>query len=317
MTFRFSRLSPLVVFLTAVLPLTTALFAQEGARGSQHPGVGLRKARQEVSDKQRGEESKGGKWATLTPEERLNASVRRNSKGQCRFVATCRPPKLMPGESGTLLITAILQGAAVLPAPLQMTMIARNPRGSVALGAMVANPAQLGVLAKGYLGRPVYENTAVLRVPVTMGTDAKLGSKQPVALDLQFDIFDGTSAQVVGRFIERVTTKIEVGQYIDPPVAGRSAPQPTEPNPVISTPTEPKGATNDTNQPKGPDAMGGTPAVVPVGNNVSTNNNEVTEPTGGGDLPPTETDEGGLPLGMIIGGGAFLLVILLLMMRKK
>ena len=67
----------------------------------------------------------------------------------------------------------------------------------------------------------------MLRVPVTMGTDAKLGSKQPVALDLQFDIFDGTSAQVVGRFIERVTTKIEVGQYIDPPVAGRSAPQPS------------------------------------------------------------------------------------------
>lgn len=301
------------------MALASVLSAQEGEQAAQHPGVGLRKARQaraETGDEAAGAEGKAN-WANMTPEERLNASIRRDSKGQCRFVATCRPPRLMPGESGTLLITAILQGAAVLPAPLQMMMTPRVTQGSVAFGAMVAQPAQPGVLAKGYLGRPVYENTAVMEVPVTMGANAKLGSKQPVAVDLQFDIFDGTSTQVVGRFIERVTTDVEVGQYIDPPIAGRRSTKPTvtEPTPVI-TATEPKGATTDGNKPKGPDALGGT-ATVPVGNNTSIGNSEVTEPVAAGDLPPTETDEAGLPFGLIIGGVAFLLVIVLLMMRKK
>ena len=131
MTFRFQRLSPIL----AVLMLFPALSAQEGGRGVKSPGE-LRKARQELSDQQIGE-NKGGKWANMTPEERLNASIRRDAKGHCRFVAACRPAKLMPGESGTLLISAILQGSAVLPAPLQMTMTPRVPAESIAVGDMV------------------------------------------------------------------------------------------------------------------------------------------------------------------------------------
>jgi len=313
MTFRFPRFSLLAAAAVILATAGTSLTAQEGegAQGRPSPGQ-LRKARQEMSDKQAGEE-KNAKWANMTPEERLNASIRRDARGQCRFVAACRPPKLMPGQSGTLLITAILQGAAVLPAPLQMTMTPRSAPESVAVGDMMARPAQPGVMAKGYLGRPVYENTAILEVPITMGNEAKLGSKQPVALDLKFDIYDGSTAQIVGRFVERVSANVEVGQYIDPVVAGRKA-KPTievsEPAIKVDDPVAPPEAKTD----RDPIEVTNTAGNVPQpDNNVVDDGPE--EAVGSGELPSTEED--GMPIALIAGGGAFLLIIVLLMMRKK
>lgn len=313
MTLRFPR-----VFLLAAATLVLAgsgasLTAQTGESGEVNTGA-LRKAREKLSDKQIGDmEAANSKWAQMTPEERLNASIRRDARGQCRFVAACRPPKLMPGESGTLLITAILQGAAVLPAPLQMIMTPRVKPESVAIGDMMARPAQPGVLAKGYLGRPVYENTAILEVPITMGNTAKVGSKQPVAMDLQFDIYDGTSAQVVGRFVERVATDIEVGKYIDPVVAGRTPKAAPEENKAVKV-SEPAVAPEKATDVK-PVEYKPTPVNVPQPVD-DTNEADVPEPVESGDLPTTE-EEGGMPFMLVGGLGVFLLLIVALMMRKK
>lgn len=316
MTFRFPRVSLLAAAAFLLATAGSSLTAQSGesAGGRQSPGQ-LRKARQELSDQQRGEE-KNAKWAAMSSEERLNASIRRDSRGQCRFVAACRPPRLLPGQSGTLLITAILQGSAVLPAPLQMTMTPRVAPDSVLVGDMMARPAQPGVLAKGYLGRPVYENTAVLEVPITMGNGAKIGSKQPVSMDLKFDIYDGTSAQIVGRFVEHVATEVEVGEYIDPVVAGRTPKANTEEPraPIkVDEPAAPKSAESNTDREP-------IKVTAPANENPQPDNNkakDVPEPVESGDLPPTTEGEDGMPIMLIAGGGAFLLIIVLLMMRKK
>src|SRR5690606_25952266 len=112
------------------------------------------------------------KWSQMTPEQRLEASVRRGSKAHCTFVGTCRPPQLLPGQSGTMIISAILRGPSVLPAPLAMTMTPRVAAGVATLGGLTARPALPGTMSKAYLGQPVYENTAVMEVPVVMGTQA-------------------------------------------------------------------------------------------------------------------------------------------------
>jgi hypothetical protein len=313
MTFRFQRLSPIL----AVLMLFSALSAQEGGRGVKSPAE-LRKARQELSDKEIGE-NKGGKWANMTPEERLNASIRRDAKGHCRFVAACRPAKLMPGESGTLLISAILQGSAVLPAPLQMTMTPRVPAESLAVGDMIVQPAEPGVLAKGYLGRPVYENTAIIEVPVTMGSSAQIGSKQSFAVDLQFDIYDGTSTQIVGRFLERVSTEIEVGQHIDPAVAGRSNQsngRGEQPEPADKGAQEPVSVTPPATPSEGSAALSGAAASVAGGENAPAKTPATTVEDDQGTLPPPVPTQNSYLLFAAIGLPMLILVILILMRRK-
>jgi len=315
MTLRFSRFSPIVVVLT----LVAAVAAQgegRGNSGAKSPAE-LRKARQALSDEQLGEGGKGEKWARMTPEERLNATIRRDAKAHCRFVAACRPPKLMPGQSGTLLITAILQGSSVLPAPMQMQMTPRVAPESLTLGDMEVQPAEPGVLAKGYLGRPVYENTAIIEVPVTMGNGAKVGSKQPFAVDMRFDIYDGNSTQVVGRFIERVTANIEVGQYIDPVVVGRNPDaNPAAETPAANTTTKPDVRATAANDPAPTPAMGGAPTEVTAGG-VGSDTAQPAEATPRTDLPPTDTGSSNIQLLALIGGGAIFAVLIFLLMRRK
>lgn len=321
MNFRFQSISRI---LAVLLLVGTVASAQEEQGGALSPEAikALRSARGDKAETSEGEKPDESRrnWKDLTPEERLDASLRRGSKAYCRFVAACRPPKLMPGQSGTLLITAILQGQSVLPAPLQMTMTPRVPGDMVSVGSLAAHPAEPGTMAKAYIGRPVYENTAVFEMPITMAATAKLGQKQPVAVDLQFDIYSGDSGQAVGRFVERVSTDIEVAPYVEPAVNGRSTPPPqdaAQPVPVAPAASSNDEGRSDASASKpADDAMGGVALPVPA---LGTGPEEVLEPqsTGGSELPPTGSEGGGVPPMLIVGGVAFLLVMVLLLMRKK
>ena len=316
------RLPSISRLLAGFLILATVLPAQEAGQGeglTPEQIKAMRVARGNLDVQAEGQKDTDGdaKWQAMTPEERLNAGMRRGSQAHCQFVAACRPPKLLPGQSGTLMITAILKGAAVLPAPLDMIMTPRVIPGQVAVGALAARPALPGTIAKAYLGRPVYENTAVFEVPVTMGPEAKLGQKQEIAVDLQFDIFHGDSGQTVGRFLERVSAQVEVAPNIDPAVSGRVG------KPKIQVEAVP--ITGDaTEQPAvgagSPDsvepAMGGMAADAPVSG--AEPDQEVVPATSSGNaLPPTVAEEAGMPWMLVAGGGVFLLVIVMLLMRKK
>ncbi|MCK5940650.1 MAG: hypothetical protein KAI24_01675 [Planctomycetes bacterium] len=309
------RLAKLPLILAAFVSLfSPAVVAQEG--GTDVP-TKLQNERKKLAEKRDFEQAQ---LAEMTPEERLEATKRRGARGQCRFVTAMRPPKLLPGQTGTMLITAILQGRSVLPAPSQVKMSPVQGGGPVQLGSLIARPAERGRIHEGYLGRPVYENTAVFEVPVTMGEGAKLGDRANVAIELEFDIYDGRTAQVVGRFQERVTTQVEVGAHLDPPVEGRSASpsRPAETTPDVAEPT------GDAIEPDGdagreqPEALTGS--ASPVGEDVPEDDGGDATPgssAGAGDLPLESAGEGGLPTMLLVGGGVFLLVIVLLLARKK
>jgi hypothetical protein len=322
MNFRFQSISRILAVLLLVGTVASAQQEETGGALSPEAIKALRNARSDKAETSEGEKPDESRrnWKDMTPEERLDASLRRGSKAHCRFVAACRPPKLMPGQSGTLLITAILQGQSVLPAPLQMTMTPRVPGDLVTVGTLAAHPAEPGTIAKAYIGRPVYENTAVFEMPITMAATAKLGQKQPVAVDLQFDVYSGESGQAVGRFVERVSTDIEVAPYVEPAVSGRATPkaqdaaQPVPVAPAASS-SDPEQSDASASKPAN-DAMGGVALPVPA---PGAGPEEVPEPqsTGGSELPPTGSEGGGVPGMLIVGGVAFLLVIVLLLMRKK
>lgn len=307
------RLTKLSLLLTLIACCGAALPAQEKPGGLQRQ---MEKQRKKLAQKrERGDGVDGEGVSDTSPEALRNARRMRGSRGQCRFVPAMRPPQLLPGQSGTLLITAILQGNSVLQAPAQLVVTPRTNGDVVQLGELKARPAKMGTIHEAYRGQPVYENTAVFEVPVTISSAAKLGDRAQVALELEFEIHNGDSAQPVGKFIERVQTQVEIAPYADPVVEAAASNNAVEPASAVPAPSapEPRPSRSVGDAGAGAAALGGAAAPadeVPVPVNAS-------EQSDGGELPPTVVSEGQFPTSLVVGGGVLLLAIALLILRKK
>lgn len=230
----------------------------------------------------------------------------------CRFHAAIKPAKLLPGQSGTMIVTAVLSGQAVIPSPAVMERVGDSQRGLVTVGQPACRPAEPGRLAPAYLGRPVYDNYAVIEIPVTMAADAELGKKQTVQVDLRFDIYDGATAQLIGKFIDRASAEVEVGRALDPAVQGARGAATATPLPTIDAATG-DGTTSQASTPvestrliagTAPAAAGDAAVAAP----------RVEEATHD---PIGTTDEGVGMLPLLAGGGAVLLLIFLLVARRS
>ena len=306
-----SRLSKLSLILTFLASLTPTLAAQEGQGDLSKK---LQASRRKLAQKRERSDTEIIESGEMAPEELRNMRKLRGSRGQCRFVASVRPPQLLPGQTGTLLITAILQGHSVLTAPAQVVMTPRPNGNSLQYGDLTARPARVGTIHEAFRGRPVYENTAVFEVPVTLAQNAKLGDKAPLALELEFDIHDGQTGQVTGRYIEQVKAQVEVAPHVDPQVEGRQA-RDEEP-PVEPAPVAPLEGGDEA-----PAAVaGGESALSGVATNAVAEEAPAAPPAGAGAadaLPPIPAAEGGSSWLLPVGGGAALVVLLLLLARKK
>ena len=307
-----SRLLPTLLVAAAFLP-----GQQRGEAGGDVPDEKLAPDSRRAKMKE-GADS-GEEWESLTPEERLARRVTNGASAYCRFVAACKPAKLLPGQTGTLLVTALLQGSAVIPSPAPVELLPRKGVAPITVGQLRVRPAEPGRLAQAYQGRPVYDNYAVFEVPVTMTSEAKVGEKHTVSLDLKFDLYDGNSAQPVGRFVDRVATEIEVGVVPDPIVKGAPAGPSHDEEPAAAATSsgdaevvEPVAAEPDG---KLIGAAESVPAPAPAD---AGSGDEVGEPAPAGAAgPPTSGADDGLPMPLLLGGGAILVVILLLLVRRK
>lgn len=220
----------------------------------------------------------------------------------------------MPGQSGTLLVTATLQGAAVIPSPPPIELTAPAQQGMATLGALAVHPADVARLAPAYTGRPVYDNYMVLELPVTLSPEAQIGKKVPVVIDLKFDLYDGASAQPIGRFVDRATAEIEVGTEPNPqvslPSAAGSAPAPVEAVGAVAA-----------SAPQAKDPAAANPAAV-GGNALSSPPQAPATPdlaVAGGDEANLSdlTESEGLPLWPLVAGGGLVVALVLLLARKK
>ena len=131
----------------------------------------------------------------------------------CRLVTRLRPEKLMPGQSGTIDIIMIFVGDVLLPSPAPVTIQTEPQQGVVAVGSGTFRPAKPGgATAKTFAGRPVYDNTAICEVPVTVSADAVVGSLGQVTLALTMDLYSGATGQPLGRFLQRAACVVPIGQ---------------------------------------------------------------------------------------------------------
>lgn len=324
-----------MMLIRCVLPvvaLVSTLFAQEDRLNEREQRLERRmRERAEQGEKDGspeerarlmrgdGEEKETEDLSHLTPEERLARSVRHNASAFCRFAASVKPAKLLPGQSGTLVVSALLSGQAVLQPPAPISIVGSRQQGFVTLGDIRFRPAELGRHAAGYQGRPVYDNYAIFEIPVTVGADVAMGAKQNVNVDLQFDIYDGFSAQPIGRFLDRFSVEVEVGAVPDPMVAGFSAAasmpasdavQPVEVDgDAAPAAVAPEGAADDAERlVAGRDPVATAPAHEP-----EATPSDAAEP----DWSGLQEDSGALPWPVWFGGGFLLFGLVFLLARKK
>jgi hypothetical protein len=242
------------------------------------------------------------------------------ARGHARFDGAIQPRRLMPGQSGKLLVTMMLEGDSVMPSPSTLTMTAAQ--GGMGLGSWALLPAQVGRIAPAYMGQPVYDNWAVIEATVTMPTDARIGEKRNAVLELEFDLHSGATGQALGHFRESVTVPCEVGVAANPAVLG-------------GVPAGVGAAAQPAAEPvkKFEDAKGEVAAPQSTANSGSRSPQaaDLTDPTPAPTAPPVDTEVGSsaelAPSAeestkdslLFVGGGAAAVIVLvaLLLMRRR
>jgi hypothetical protein len=135
-------------------------------------------------------------------------------------------------------------------------------------------------------------------------------------VDMKFDLYDGSSAQVIGRFVDRVATEVEVGTVPDPAVAMRARSTPG----AGKVDKPPEAAPKETPQPAEP-TPSGTPAlqghVIAPPPGASPTDPAPVAPEGQPAPQPAVEDGGSLPMGVFVAIGVVLLILILLLARKK
>ena len=296
-------------FLAALLPCQVEEVGEADVRGAES------ERRMKEGKGQRGEEGEKFAEENLTPEQRLARNVTSGAGAFCGFQVSVSPAKLMPGQSGTLKVLATLRGNTVLPSPAPIEMVGPQQQGKVTLGGLTPLPASPGRLAAAYVGRPVYDNYAVFEVPVTMAADAPLGSKHVAAVDMRFDLYDGNSAQPIGRFVDRVAMEIEVGRVADPEVRGMNkaaaSPEPKPDAPAPTTAASEGGSDAGAPTPLAGRVLVADPAPAPPAPSASVDGPATDAP------PPTVEESGGMPVLLLAGGAVAAVVVGLLLLRRK
>jgi hypothetical protein len=296
-----------------VLPfLLTALVAQTEKPRPQRPPT------RDVTTADSGEEIDGkleGMDDKRAPKPNPNA--RRRGTAFCQFRVHSEPVKMMPGQSGKLLVTALLRGTAVLPASAPLVLALAQDQGMVTLGTPTVLPARPGHLHAAFQGAPVYDNYAVMEVPVTISQEAAIGSTLPVRLQLDYELLNGDTAAPIGKFSDVAPAKIEVGVALDPAVKGGFTP--IDPRAVEApvAPARPAGGITDpTAGAAQPDAISGTGAQIADSSAPAPGPLPVSGAPAA-DVPSVEAEDE-LSLGLLLGGGgALLVIVLLLVMRRK
>ncbi|MBL8722904.1 MAG: hypothetical protein JNK49_02610 [Planctomycetes bacterium] len=256
----------------------------------------------------------------MTPEQRLNHNIRHGAANLCSFVATPKPAKLMPGQSGVLVVTAILKANAILPAPPPLEMLSGMQQGLVTLGPPAFRPAEPGKLNGFYRGKPVYDNWAIFEVPVTMSPAAEIGRQQPVSLEMKFDLFDANAGQPIGRFIDRVAATIEVGHSADP--AAQTVLRSTTPSPAAAAAAAAapgSGEGDDARRTGNAEPPRTVVVAAPPATVAAPESSAAVQPAAGADLPAPEPveDAGSVPLPLLVAGAAAVLALVLLLARRR
>lgn len=217
-----SRIPVAILISLLALPVVAQDKPADGGGAKAGSGKGgVQAADQESVD---GAKEEGGPDGTGKEGFTLDKTPRvLGARGHCRFDGAVQPKRLLPGQTGALMVTMMLEGDSVMTSPSTLTL--QEVPGSIPIGQWSLRPPTQGRVAQAYLGQPVYDNWAVMEVSVTMPSEARLGEKRNVVLALEFDLNSGSTGQPLGHFRENYTVAVEVGASAKPAIQGLAGQQ--------------------------------------------------------------------------------------------
>lgn len=228
------------------------------------------------------------------------------------------PSRLGPGQSGEVRIVMMFRGENVIEGSSHFAATFEAVQGPLSLGPAQLDPASPGRLVELFAGQPVYENTAMFRIPITVDPAAK-HSRYPVRFTIEGDVTSGKTGVAMGRHELLAAGAVEVGEPL--PTPGIRAANASVRGDVVPTPSEASAVRQPTagsTTPKQPST--GSTATEGVGEGVLSDptpaESDSSEPMVEGTTLPGAEDRGP-PMAILAAGGAVLVVLLLLLLGRR
>lgn len=122
-----------------------------------------------------------------------------------------KPRRLAPSQSGELCFVIMLKDNLVaLPgAPVELSF--KPGECPCTLGDETVDPPAVGKIASRFRGKPIHEETLILRTPIQIHPDAAF-RRYPVEGTVSFPVHDATTGRPLGKLEKRVRGFVHVGK---------------------------------------------------------------------------------------------------------
>lgn len=138
------------------------------------------------------------------------------------------PQRIAPGGSGLVMIVLALRQRAIMEPGKPFSVNFEREQGALTLGAWRRQPPGLGKHHEHSRGRRVYDDTAVVEIPVAVAAHAEHGEHN-VTVRVVAQVHDGETGLVLGQFTQDVFCPIVVATPVSVVASGsvRAAAPPT------------------------------------------------------------------------------------------
>jgi len=229
-------------------------------------------------------------------------------------LASLRPRRLAPGESGTLHVVVILRKDRVVLPDKHILLHVEQENCPLILGAQQRKPARVAEYSKRYQGQKIYDDSIEFEIPVTVAGTAK-PQKYLLRGRVELDVTAASTGKSLGRITGGLNGAVKIGKPL--------------PRPTISKVNKASGASGESQAAVAvdPKTTGGSGvAVKDPGNTSGARKGQASTPAEEerrGELDRSEPAPGDPPAEsafgdpiVLIGGGLVLLLVLVLLVRK-
>jgi len=230
-------------------------------------------------------------------------------------LASLRPRRLAPGESGTLHVVVSLRPARVVLPSGHIELHLDEESSPLQYGPIKRKPARVAELEERFKGQEVYDDSIEFEVPVTALAEAK-ADKHILKGYVRLDVTEATTGKSLGRITGSLMGYANIGASLPRPGVSRAA---ADDGPAVQT----EAPAGEDGKSPGVSGQGGSQAGSGAGGETQASLERVaTEADGiGEDVLPMRPDPVGWDslLGWLamIGAVVLVLVLLVLGMRRR
>ena len=127
------------------------------------------------------------------------------------------PSRIAPGGNGTLIIMLSLLDTTVIQAGAAIEVGYDAKQAPVTLAQWTIDPPKPGKQVGVFQGKPVYDDTGMIRIPIAVDATTKFG-KYPVDLALQIPLHESRAGKPIGVYSQTLRAEIVVGRALPTPV---------------------------------------------------------------------------------------------------